>query len=165
MTRALQWLGQAFVLALIMITIGVFADTPTYTNFPADQAMIRLSFSHGGARDCRARTPEELAALPPNMRAPQICSRGRLPVRLEVDLDGSPLVHADLPPGGLRGDGPSRIYEGFAIAPGRYTVDARLRDSASTNGFDWTRTAEITLEPRQNLVIEFKSDAGGFVIQ
>jgi hypothetical protein len=165
MTRALQWLGQALVLALIMATIGVFADTPSYTNFPADQAMIRLSFSHGGARDCRERTAEELAALPPNMRAPQICSRERVPVRLEVDLDGSPLVHADLPPGGLRGDGPSRIYQGFPVAPGRYTVDARLRDSPRADGFDWTRTAEITLAPRQNLVIEFKSDAGGFVIE
>jgi hypothetical protein len=165
MTRALQWLGQALVLALIMATIGVFADTPSYTNFPADQAMIRLSFSHGGARDCRERTAGELAALPPNMRAPQICSRERVPVRLEVDLDGSPLVHADLPPGGLRGDGPSRIYQGFPVAPGRYTVDARLRDSPRADGFDWTRTAEITLAPRQNLVIEFKSDAGGFVIE
>jgi hypothetical protein len=165
MTRALRWLGQGLVMALIMLAIGTLADTPTYTNFPAEKAMIRLSFSHGGARACRERTPEELATLPPNMRAPQICSRERLPVRLEVDLDGSPLVHADLPPGGLRGDGPSRIYEGIAVAPGRYTVDARLRDTARTDGFDWTRTAEITLEPRQNLVIEFKSDAGGFVIQ
>lgn len=165
MTRPLRWLGQGLVMALIMLAIGTLADTPTYTNFPDDQAMIRLSFSHGGARDCRARTAEELASLPPNMRAPQLCSRARLPVRLEVDLDGSPLVQADLPPGGLRGDGPSRIYEGFPVTPGSYTVDARLRDSARADGFDWQRTAEITLAPRQNLVIEFKSDAGGFVIQ
>jgi hypothetical protein len=165
MTRPLRWLGQGLVIALIMLAIGVLADTPTYTAFPTDQAMIRIGFSHGGARDCRERTPEELAALPPNMRAPLICSRERLPIRLEVDLDGSPLVHADLPPGGLRGDGPSRIYEGFPVAPGRYTIEARLRDSARDEGFDWQRTAEVTLEPRQNLVIEFRSDAGGFVIQ
>jgi hypothetical protein len=165
MTRPLRWLGQGLVIVLIMIAIGTLADTPTYTSFPADQAMIRLSFSHGGARDCRERTAEELAALPPNMRSPTVCSRDRLPVRLEVDLDGSPLVHADIPPGGLRGDGPSRIYQGFAVDPGRYTIDARLRDSERTDGFDWQRTAEVTLEARQNLVIEFKGDAGGFVIQ
>jgi hypothetical protein len=165
MIRPLRWLGQGLIIGLIMLAIGTLADTPTYTSFPADQAMIRLSFSHGGARDCRERSAEELAALPPNMRSPTVCSRARLPVRLEVDLDGSPLVHADLPPGGLRGDGPSRIYEGFAVDPGHYTIDARLRDSDREAGFDWQRTAEISLEPRQNLVIEFKGDAGGFVIQ
>ena len=164
MTRPLRWLGQGVVMVLLMLAIGTFVDTPAYTNFPADQAMIRLSFSHGGARDCRERTAEELAALPPNMRSPMVCSRERLPVRLEVDLDGSPLVHTDLPPGGLRGDGPSRIYEGFAVEPGRYTIAARLRDSARETGFDWQRSTEITLEPRQSLVIEFRSDAGGFVI-
>lgn len=165
MTSALRWLGQGLVIALLIAAMGIFVDTPAYTSFPADQAMIRLSFSHGGARDCRERTPEELAALPPNMRSPMVCSRERLPLWLEVDLDGSPLVRTELPPGGLRGDGPSRIYEGFAVPPGRYTIEARLRDSAREIGFDWQRTAEVDLEPRQNLVIEFRSDAGGFVIQ
>ncbi len=165
MTRPWHWLGQAAVVALLMLAIGVFADTPAYTSFPADQALVRVSFSHGGARDCRERTPEELAALPPNMRAARVCSRERLPVRLEIDLDGSPLVHVDLPPGGLRGDGPSRIHEGFVVPPGSHAIEARLRDSDRESGFDWTRTAEITLAPRQHLVIEFHGDAGGFVVR
>lgn len=165
MTRVLQWLGQGFVVILLMVVIGVLVDTPAYTSFPADQAMIRLSFSHGGARDCRERTAEELAALPPNMRSPTICARERLPLLVELDLDGEPLYHRVLPATGLRGDGPARVYEGFPVAPGSYTIAARLRDSAREEGFDYTREAQVTLEPRQNLVIEFRSDAGGFVIQ
>ena len=164
MSEALRWLGRALVLALIMLVVGVFADTPAYTGFPADQALIRLSFSHGGARDCRERTPEELRALPPNMRAPLVCARERLPLRVELDLDGVRLFHADLPPSGLRGDGPARVYEGFRVPPGHYTLTARLRDSDRAAGFDWQREVEVDLEPRQNLVIEFKSEAGGFVV-
>jgi len=163
MTEALRWVGRLLVIGLIMAVVGFLVDTPGYTNFPADQAMIRLSFSHGGERDCRERTPEELAALPPNMRARQLCERGRLPVLVELDLDGSPLYRARIEPSGIHGDGPSRVYEGFAVSPGSYTIAARLRDSSRSDGFDYESEATLTLEPRQNLVIEFKSDAGGFV--
>lgn len=165
MSRGLKWLGQGLVLALIMLAIGYLANRPAYTNFPEDQAMIRLSFSHGGGRpDCRRRTPEELAALPPNMRAPMDCPRGRLPVTVELDLDGAPLYHALLPPGGLQGDGPSRVHRGFAVSPGTHTITARLRDSDRTEGFDYTKEVTLDLAPRQNLVIDFKTDAGGFIV-
>jgi len=163
MTEALKWVGRLLVIGLIMAVVGLLVDTPAYTNFPADQAMIRLSFSHGGERDCRERTPEELAALPPNMRARQLCERARLPVLVELDLDGSPLYRERIEPSGIHGDGPSRVYEGFAVSPGSYTIAARLRDSGRSDGFDYESEATLTLEPRQNLVIEFKSDAGGFV--
>lgn len=163
MTEALRWPLRLFVIGIFIVLIGLFVDTPGYTNFPEDRAMIRLSFAHGGARDCRDRTAEELASLPPNMRARQICSRSRLPVLVELDLDGSPLYHGRLEPTGLQGDGPSRIYEGFAVPPGSYTLAARLRDSERQDGFDYVAEEQVTLEPRDNLVVDFKSDAGGFV--
>ena len=165
MARAMRWAAQGLVLVLIMAAIGFLANRPAYTNFPEDKAMVRLSFSHGGLRpDCRRRTPEELAALPPNMRAPMDCPRGRLPVMVELDLDGAPLYHALLPPGGLQGDGPSRVHRGFAVSPGTHTISVRLRDSDRTEGFDYTKEVTLDLAPRQNLVIDFKTDAGGFVI-
>lgn len=165
MTEAIRWPLRLLAIGVFVVLIGIFVDSPAYTNFPEDRAMIRLSFAHGGARHCRDRTAEELAALPPNMRAPQVCDRARLPVVVELDLDGSPLYHARIEPSGLQKDGPSRVYEGFAVPPGTYTLAARLRDSDRTEGFDYEREATLTLEPRENLVIEFKGDAGGFVFQ
>jgi hypothetical protein len=164
MTELWRWPLRLAVIAVLMLAIAVLADTPAYTNFPADRALIRLSFSHGGSRpECRRRTAEELAALPANMRAPMDCPRGRLPVLVELDLDGEPLFRALLPPSGLQGDGPSRVHEGFAVAPGTHVIEARLRDSDRTQGFDQVRAATLTLQPRQNLVIDFQTDAGGFV--
>ena len=164
MTELYRWPLRLLVIGVIVVAIGSFADTPSYTNFPADQALIRLSFSHGGGRpDCHRRTAEELAALPANMRAPMDCPRGRLPVTVELDLDGSPLFSAEIEASGLQGDGPSRVYEGFVVAPGTYEIEARLRDSDRSEGFDYVEAATLSLEPRQNLVIEFESNAGGFV--
>jgi hypothetical protein len=41
-------------------------------------------------------------------------------------------------------------------------VTARLRDSARTEGFDYTRSTEVELKPRQNFVVDFHAATGGF---
>jgi hypothetical protein len=61
--------------------IGYFATSPKYRQIPDDVALIKLSISHLGDRECRKRTPEELAKLPPNMRAPMDCPRERSDIR------------------------------------------------------------------------------------
>jgi hypothetical protein len=61
--------------------IGYFATLPKYRQIPDDVALIKLSISHLGDRECRKRTPEELAKLPPNMRAPMECPRERSDIR------------------------------------------------------------------------------------
>ena len=36
------------------------------------------------------------------------------------------------------------------------------RDSARREGFDYTRSTDIELKPRQNFVVDFRAEAGGF---
>jgi hypothetical protein len=128
-------------------------------------ALIKLSFAHGAQKeDGRRRTDEELANLPPNMRRPMVCSRERLPVAVELLIDGAPLYQAVLPPTGLAGDGPSRTYQRFAVAPGRHELSARLRDTDRAEGFDFERTAVVELAPAQSLAIDFRAEMGGFRI-
>ena len=40
---------------------------------------------------------------------------------------------------------------------------ARLRDSDREEGFDYKRDAIIELVPGQNLVVDFRSEMGGFL--
>ena len=50
--------------------LGTFA-TPGLHPLPTRRALIKLSLTHGARKEeCRRRTPEELAKLPPNMRRP-----------------------------------------------------------------------------------------------
>ena len=38
-----------------------------------------------------------------------------------------------------------------------------LRDSRRSEGFDYEREAEITLEPGQSFVVDFRAEMGGFL--
>ena len=166
MAKPLRHIGQGGAYLLLALAIGYFSDRPAYTHFPPEMALIKLSFAHGAQKEaCRQRTPQELAELPANMRRPTVCSRERLPVAVELLLDGKPLYAAALPPTGLAGDGPSRAYQRFAVAPGRHELSARLRDSDRAEGFDYERTATVELAPAQSLAIDFRSEMGGFVFR
>jgi len=167
MAEALRYVGQAAVYGLIALALGYFSDSPAYTHFPPDRALVKLSLVHAGAPagECRRRTADELAELAPNMRKALDCPRGRLPLLVELSLDGALLYRESLPPTGLSGDGPSRTYQRFTVAPGRHVLAARLRDSARTDGYDYEREAEVELAPRQSLAIDFQAETGGFVFR
>jgi hypothetical protein len=164
MIKPFQLLGQAIAYAMFAGVIACFATSPAYTHLDPGLALIKLSFSHAGRHkgECRQLSPEELAKLPPNMRRPLDCPRERLPLRVELLLDGALLYRSDLPPSGLAGDGASMAYRKFPVVPGRHRLVARLRDSDRTTGYDYEKEAEITLHPQQNFVIDFRPSLGGF---
>lgn len=163
--QALRYLGQVFVLAIGAAIVAYFSVQPSYDAFPSDRAQIKLSFAHVGKPkgECRRLTREELAALPPNMRKPTQCPRERVPLVLELEVDGTILFADTLSPTGVASDLPARVYEKIEVSPGSHRVVARLRDSARTDGFDYVREAEIELAPRDILVIDFMAHRGGFL--
>jgi hypothetical protein len=165
--KPLAILGQLLAYAAFMGLIGYFAAAPAYAPFPSDRAQIKLSFRHTGLPklECRRLTPEEIAKLSPNMRRAVDCPRERLPLAVEIELDEKLLYAASLPPTGIWKDGSSKVYQTFSVAPGRHKLVARLRDSRRTEGFDHERSAPIELRPRQNFVIEFRADRGGFLFE
>ena len=165
MVRVLQIIGQAVAYALFAVVIGYFATQPAYTYLDPGKAQIKLSFGHAGKHitECRQLTQEELNKLAPNMRRPMDCPRGRLPVLIELELDGELLYSAELPASGLARDGVSTAYQTFAVEPGQHELVARLRDSNRTEGFDHEKASGITLSPQQNFVIDFHPSRGGFL--
>jgi len=158
-------MGQAAAYALFAGVVGYFATAPAYIHLDPGKAMIKLSFSHAGQHkgECRRLSQEELNALPPNMRRPLDCPRERLPLQVELILDGEVLYRAELPPSGLAGDGVSTAYRKFAVDPGPHHLVARLRDSARPEGFDHQKETRVMLDPQQNFVIDFRPALGGFL--
>ncbi len=149
--------------AAVISGVAALSAWPAYRSVPDGVAVVKLSFTHGGERDCRALTDAELAELPANMRRREVCDRRRPPVHVELDIDGEPAFAAALPPTGLSGDGPSRVYERFELAAGRHEIALRLRGTARDEGFTHTARREVTLAPGQSLAIDFEPEAGGFV--
>lgn len=166
MSRILQRLAQILCLAAIGGLIGTLSVAPAYTRRAPKLAEIKLSFAHGAPRvDCHRRTVAELAKLPPQMRRPDTCPRGRLPVRVRFVQDGDVLLDATLPPSGLSGDGPSRIYRSFRVPAGRHRLTLFLRDTPRASGFDYTFEENVDVLPGQNLVVDFRPTTGGFYLR
>jgi len=163
-TRFVQFLGQAIAYSLFAVVIGYFATRPAYTHHDPEKA-LKISFSHAGAHiePCIRLSQEELNRLPPNMRVPTRCPRERLPLLLEALIDGQLVYSEELPPSGLTRDGTSTVYARFPVAAGQHHLLVRLRDSRRTTGFDHEKSADITLQPLQNFVIDFRPELGGFL--
>ena len=167
MSNVIKYAGQALIYGAIMAMLGYFATMPAYRTFPEGYARITLTFSHGGKPEggCRRRTAEEIAKLPPNMRRPFDCPRKRVPIFVQLQLDGSTVYEASIEPAGVQGDGPARVYKGIRVAAGPHKVTARLRDSERTEGFDYEREVDVVLKPGRHFVVQFKAEAGGFIFQ
>lgn len=160
----LQISAQVVFYGLLALLIGYFSASPVYTYMAPDKALIRISFSHAAqpVRECRRLTPEEIAQLAPNMRQPMDCPRERLPLLVELELDGRLLYRGSHAPSGLWGDGPATVYRRFVVEPGRHRLVARLRESKRSEGFDYEHSENIDLRPQQNFVVDFKPNTGGF---
>jgi hypothetical protein len=161
----LRFAGQFVVIAALFAAVATFADWPAYRQFPRGSAIVLLTFVHGADRkaECRRLTSQEIEKLPPNMRRVQDCPRGRRPIYVELDLGGRTAFHESLPPTGIAGDGPSRVYQRFVVPAGKYDITVRMRDTPRVEGFDHTREEAVTLVPDQTFVIDFRPERGEFI--
>jgi len=167
MIRPVRLALQFAVLAALFAAVAALADWPRYRQIPGDSGVVMLSFVHGADRraQCRRLSPEEIAKLPPNMRKVQDCPRERPPLYVELDLGNRTIYRATLPPTGIAGDGPSRVYQRFTVPTGDYELAVRMRDTPRASGFDYEAKQHISLAPGQLFVIDFSGDSKQFVFR
>ena len=167
MSRPLRLVGQFAVIAALFAAAAWLSDHPTYRQIPEGSAVMMLTFVHGADRrgECRRLSPEEIAKLPPNMRRVQDCPRVRRPIYVELDVDGRSVYRATLPPTGIAGDGPSRVYQRFVMPARKYDIAVRMRDTARTEGFDHERHDMIDFAPNQLFVIDYRPESGEFIFR
>jgi hypothetical protein len=142
-------LGGFGVLALLRVTS--FAP---YTAERDVGAIVRLAWRARGerVRDCRRRTPEELAKLPAHMRQEEVCEGRILPYRLVVDMDGAVAVNQLIRGAGAREDRPLYVFQDLVVSPGTHRVAVTFtREGAppadtSTAAGALTTPARLTLD-------------------
>ncbi|HNU12412.1 MAG TPA: hypothetical protein PKJ45_13790 [Rubrivivax sp.] len=166
-TGAGRWAGQLVLYGLFAVFVGTFSQWPLYHPMGPDQAQIKVSISRVGqpVGECRKRTPEELAKLPPNMRAPMECPRERSPLTVEVDLNDQNILKRVVAPTGLSKDGASSIYERVIVPAGEQKLAVRLNDDIRPGATAHEREATVKLAPGQVLVIDFDATQGGIIFQ
>ena len=149
------------------LCIGYLSAAPGYEYGSSNRTTVKLSLSHATDRikPCIRLTPQEIAALAPNMRTIERCERERLPLRVQLEIDGQTVVDLEAQPSGLWDDGAASIYERFEVSPGLHRVTARLRDTARNEGWDYSQTQEIDFIPGRYVSVTFQADAGGFAFR
>ena len=167
MKRIGIWTGQFLLYAAFGAAIALFSRWPAYQHLAPDQALVKLSFVHHGERlgECQEQTLEELAKLPPNMRAPTVCPRERSPVTVEVDLNGTTVLKRIAPPTGLSKDGASAVYERLVVPAGEHLITVRLSDDVRARDQAYRHESTVKLVPGQVLVIDFDAGKGGITLQ
>ena len=167
MNNILRYAVQVLTYAGFAVVIGYLSFWPKYQYAAPDQAAVKLSLSHATERvvPCVTLSPEEVAKLAPNMRRSLSCERQRLPLVLQLSVDGEITFEHVASPSGLWEDGPASIYERFDLTPGVHTITVQLRDTARGNGWDYTHSEDVTLVAGRYMTITFKAENGGFAFR
>jgi len=162
-----SWVGQLLLYGLFALCIGVFSQWPVYRHLGADEALIKVSFTHAGkpVADCVSLSAAELARLPPNMRAPTKCPRERSPVTVAVDIDGVNVLTRSASPSGLSKDGASAVYQRLVVPAREQRVTVRLSDDVRARDAAYRRETTVSLSPGQVLVIDFDAEKGGITFR
>jgi len=167
MPEVLRYPLQALNYSIFMLLVWYFSAAPSYTQLTPDQAVVTVAFAHAGERleECRELSGEELARLPPNMRAPMDCPRERSPVTVHLLLDGELLLEEVARAPGLYSDLGIDIYRSAKVPAGKHTLTVQMNDNVRIEGPTYTDEEMVTLEPGQRLVVNFNSETGKFFIE
>jgi hypothetical protein len=150
------------LLGALSALTALLADGLPWRQLQPQQSVLRLSIRHATAPKvpCKPLTPEQMAALKPNMRRPVDCPRGRWPITVELEREGRLLYRGTHEPSGLWNDGVATVHRAFAVPAGPQSLVVRMRDSGRAAGFDHVRSGTVELEPGQNFVIGFEAGPG-----
>ena len=111
------------VTVLTSAAIG-FGSRAPYSPPGSDTSVLRLSWRLRGEKmeECRARTPEELAALPAHMRTPEVCVGHLVSYRMTLRVDDAPPVVKTFLPAGAKGDRPIFVMFDQPLTPGEHMI-------------------------------------------
>lgn len=163
----LRYGAQALAYGAFAAFVGYFSTHPTFTLLAPGEGLLRLSFMAPGKPrfECRSRTPEELARLPPHLRTPTECPRERSPVRVRVELDGVAVIDSAFPPAGLAGDGAAAGYRRLPVPAGTHELKVQVNDDVRARGYTHEKTERIAIAPGQIVLIDFNPERGGVLIR
>jgi hypothetical protein len=94
------------------------------------------------------------------MRRDEICERRLQPWRLEVTLDGSPVVDDTVRATGAREDRPLYVFRQLPLSPGTHALRAVFTPIGESGRAPLGLDASVTIEPREVVLV---TTASGWV--
>jgi coenzyme F420-reducing hydrogenase delta subunit/Pyruvate/2-oxoacid:ferredoxin oxidoreductase delta subunit len=140
------------VLFLPALLIWHFSDSPGFSVIDRDESLLLFTMIDKGERlvPCTEPTIEELKAQ--NFTE---CQRERVPVRVELKVDGVKVLSKVYKPRGIRRDGPSYAYEKIIVAPGIHRVSIQIRDSRKVR-YNHAFNEKVMFHAGKVVIIDFE---------
>lgn len=166
MNKVMRYALQAFNYILFMAMVWYFSVNPPYHQLDSEQAVVALAFSHVAElrEPCRKLTQEELLKLAPNMRLPMECPRERSPITIALYLDDKLVTRQVIEAPGLHNDQGIDLFHRVKVASGDHRLLVWINDDVKVNGPTYKFEQTISLQPEQQLVVDFDAGSGGFFI-
>lgn len=154
--RPQQLAGQVTAWTLFATVTVVFAQWPVYSPLAEGRGELKLSVAHLTERlePCVELSPEELQALPPNMRTPEQCPRARADAVVQLLVDDEPLLDTAVRPVGLARGGRTYLQAHWGLPAGSYALELRLRDTPRAEGFDNVQHFQLSLAAGESVLLE-----------
>ncbi len=167
MPNAKRLLLQILNYTVFMALVWYFSFSPPYVRLTPEESMITLALSHAGkpAHECRRKSQEELAKLPPNMRVPEECPRERSPIKIEVLMNDKYVIDETVDPPGLYKDQGVDIYHSVKVPKGEHMLEIRMNDNVRVEGPTHHYRQAVSLGSAQLLVIQFNNAQNQFVLK
>ncbi|MBT8080618.1 MAG: hypothetical protein KJO31_18705 [Gammaproteobacteria bacterium] len=156
----MRLIGQALAFAAFFAFVATFSAGPGFELLAEDEALLSLSFSHAAARvgECTRLSQQELQQLPPNMRTPDQCPRGRHPLDIELRIDGVTVYAAVIPPSGFHADGKATVYERVRLGAGPRHLQLRINDAGGAPQGGLIASRQLHVQPGQNIAVFLDAD-------
>jgi hypothetical protein len=150
--------GFVLLFLAVALSLAVFSAFP-WAATPPGVALLKVALKHvaAPAKTGATLSREELEKLPRHMRPPggQAGAGGpRRDTTVRVAVDDRLVLDRTYRPSGLRGDGPTFVYEEIALVPGRRRVEATLTEGGAAAGPGRRIVTEIEVTPGQVLLLE-----------
>ncbi len=159
-------LWATIILLIFFLAAYGLAHVPAQKTSPYPAALV-VSFQHPGQFEKIRFSPtpkkkkkNQLSHMQPRGMVVGAERRKRVPVRMEIYVDGKRILSKSYPPSGLFGDGASVALEVVPINPGAHRVEIRLGDTADPKEWSFTWKKEIIVNKHKQKVIFFDKIKG-----
>jgi hypothetical protein len=153
--------AAAVLCAALASAIAFGSQAPVRID-PSDDAAIRFSWRARSApvEECRTPSAEEQAKLPIHMRQSRVCERRLAAFRLEVALDGAPVIDARVAPEGAQHDRPAYVLRELLVAPGTHRLGVRFAPEVEAAGPPQSLDLPLELSAREVALVTEDPETG-----
>lgn len=152
-----------------LILFGIAAASRSTFAKDYQDGVLRLSWRLAGQtlKDCRDRTPEELAKLPKHMSTGQLCTTTMLSYRLKIDKNGEPWIDEVVNAGGVHHDRPLYVDKDIKLTPGSYdlTISFEPENTNSEKAIRLAMTTKATLQAGRISLVYLSNDQKSLLLK